>query len=297
MASAGPPEVSVELRLEPEVIPFHKQAVFSIVVEAPDGTPVDLPDMRGRFGELQVSGTPGYVSESLEGGRVRRTVSYVLDAVFVGSYAIEPVTVRWGGGEEMEHPSPSLLVRELTPEEEADALRFEGALAEPEFGGAHPVRRWAAWAAGLAAALVAALAALRWWRRPRLEAGAAPRTPWEIAQERLRVLSARRWPQAGRIEAYYVELSDILRDYVENRFHVHAPELTTPEFLDEISVVGVLTEEHEALLAGFLRHCDRVKFAQYRPTRAEMQGGFATVSGFVTETIPLPDDAGEEAAA
>ncbi|MCH7833202.1 MAG: hypothetical protein IIC55_10070, partial [Proteobacteria bacterium] len=69
-------------------------------------------------------------------------------------------------------------------------------------------------------------------------------------------------------------------------FHLNAPERTTPEFLAESSDAGVFEEEEERVLASLLRHCDRVKFAQYRPTSEEMRTSFTQVTDFVEGTIP-----------
>ena len=68
-------------------------------------------------------------------------------------------------------------------------------------------------------------------------------------------------------------------------------------FLAAAAVSGVLTEQHQRLVAGFLRHCDLVKFAQYVPTVEEMERGFTAVLQFVDETVPIPAPAEKEAAA
>jgi hypothetical protein len=120
--------------------------------------------------------------------------------------------------------------------------------------------------------------------------------PWEIAYARLGELDGRHLPEAGEFDPFYVELSDILRSYIEQRFTLHAPERTTPEFLNEASGSGVLTDSHQRRLARFLLHCDRVKFAQYEPTEEEMEQSFALVLHFIDETVPKADMAGEEAA-
>ena len=107
----------------------------------------------------------------------------------------------------------------------------------------------------------------------------------------------RRHPlESGRYGAYYVDLSAILRYYIEDRFNAHAPELTTPELLRVIGEASLLGEEQQAFLAEFLRHCDRVKFARYRPSTDEMKSGYAAVKRFVDETAPQAPTHEEEAA-
>jgi hypothetical protein len=151
------------------------------------------------------------------------------------------------------------------------------------------------------AAAMLALAGLVWflyryWRRPKTVSVAPPVPAWERAYERLRALDARQLPQSSEFEPFYVELSSILRHYIEDRFMLHAPERTTPEFLAEASGAGALTEDHQKLLAGFLRHSDRVKFAKFEPTVTEMDHSMSLVLHFVDETVPKPEPTREEAA-
>ena len=39
--------------------------------------------------------------------------------------------------------------------------------------------------------------------------------------------------EQGQFEDYYVQLSSIVRHYLEDRFHLRAPEMTTEEFLHD----------------------------------------------------------------
>ena len=107
-------------------------------------------------------------------------------------------------------------------------------------------------------------------------------------------LDERHLPKAGRYEPYYVDLSAILRYYIEDRFHLHAPEQTTPEFLAELSGSGYLDEGHERFLGAFLRHCDLVKFAQYVPTVNDMELRFTEVLRFVDDTVPSREEETED---
>jgi hypothetical protein len=153
------------------------------------------------------------------------------------------------------------------------------------------------WAVGAAA--IAAVAALVAWlvvRRRRALPPPPPEPAWIVAERRLKELSSRGLPQAGKHEAYYVDLTAILRYYIEDRFHIRAPEQTTPEFLESASNSKRLTEEQQRVLSQLLRHGDRVKFAQYEPSVSEMDESFAVVMQFVRETVPLAESAAEVAA-
>lgn len=289
--AANDAPVSVNVTLGPPVIPFHRQAQFTIAVEAPEGVDITFPDMLERFGGLNVYGTPTYSMEPRGDGRVLRTETYTLDAVFVGDYAIAPVTVEYGDGESVVVPSPGLRVRELTEAEQAEAEQFESAIALPPTPTTPVYQSWRFWTFLLALAILAAVGAIYWLRRRKPQLAVVEHIPaWERAYRRLRELDERHLPEQGKYEPYYVDLSAILRYYIEDRFQLHAPEMTTPEFLDAASRSGVVTGEQQQRIATFLRHCDLVKFAQYKPSVQEMEESFTKVLTFVDETVPTETD-------
>lgn len=285
LAAAGEvPEVRVSARLEPAETPFHRPARYQIEAEAPAELALSFPDLPAEFPGLDVTADP-VKTEPLGNGRQRWVRAFKLDPIEVKTYVLPALEVTWEGGAAA-LPPLAFRVRELTEEEAAQAGKFID-IAGPEAAMRGRDSAW--WFAGGLAALLAAAAAvaayLRW--RGKRDAYAPPPPPaWEVAKQRLRELRRRNLPQKGRYEAYYVDLTAILRYYIEDRFHLRAPEQTTPEFLEGARESGLLAGVQEAFLAEFLRHCDRVKFAQYRPTSEEMERGMEQVEDFVRETIP-----------
>ncbi len=112
---------------------------------------------------------------------------------------------------------------------------------------------------------------------------APPRPAGEIAWEALSRLAAAGLVEKGEVTRFVVALSAILREYVERRFGVRAPERTTEEFLAEAAAHPRLAA-HRAALEGFLRLADRVKFARYEPREEDLQEMFDAVKAFVAAT-------------
>ena len=195
----------------------------------------------------------------------------------------------WGENESITVPSPGLRVRDLTEDEKKAAGEFV------DIAGPMPItnpalRKWEI--TGAIAAVLALLTAAGvyvYLRRRKKAHLAPPLAPWEVAYQRLRELDQRQLPKAGKYGPYYVDLSAILRYYIEDRFHLRAPEQTTPEFLAEAGRSRAVNDRHQKILAGFLRHCDRVKFAQYVPAQEDMDRSFTDVLQFVDETVPAPE--------
>lgn len=122
-----------------------------------------------------------------------------------------------------------------------------------------------------AAAIAAALAGWRLWRRRRAKTPAIPPlSPYDQAILALDALLQQKLPENGEYQAYYTGISAILRQYLERRFALHAPKLTTEEFLHELaSHADARLQPHRPLLQDFLTACDLVKFAGQIPTVAQ----------------------------
>ncbi len=82
-----------------------------------------------------------------------------------------------------------------------------------------------------------------------------------IAYEKLKSLQFKN----GNIKEYYIELSDIIRKYIEERYAINAPTETTFELYRKLRAAKVEYAKIE-LINDFLSKCDLVKFAKYIPS-------------------------------
>ena len=118
----------------------------------------------------------------------------------------------------------------------------------------------------------------------------------EIALEALAELEASQLLEHGHVKEYHIEVSDILRGYVERRFRVDAHEMTTLEVLAGLERAGV-DESFREGLGAFLDQCDMVKFAKVRPgpdqSRQVLELGRRLVQHSAPSPVPAP--AGEAA--
>ena len=93
-------------------------------------------------------------------------------------------------------------------------------------------------------------------------------------------------PGADRpsVDTFYVKLSTIVRSYLENRFALRSPELTTEEFLGEMGRSPDLARSHQRLLREFLQHADLVKFAAHLPSGDDIGAQIRAAENFLEET-------------
>ncbi len=284
---AEPPRL--ETVLSPPETPYHRSVLYAITVESTPETRYEFPEFSAADSKIEVKKTD-LNSEPLTEDRLRRTQYYRINTISPGVYRVPPFSISWQEGGEhgtMNAPAAAFTARELTEAETEAASRFAGITAPdallPEKG-----ISWPAVAAGAIAAVAAGavLGALWYYRRRKAGPVAPPLPAWETALNRLRELQQRDLPGAGKLEMFYVDLSSILRYYIEDRFQIQAPEQTTPEFLEAAASRGVFSEVQQEFLALFLRQCDRIKFAKLEPAVEEAKEHFKQVRLFIKETIP-----------
>jgi hypothetical protein len=138
---------------------------------------------------------------------------------------------------------------------------------------------WFFWLAGGAALAAFFYGAWRWYRHVRT----APKSAYEIALERLE--RARVLMTLETAREFSIEVSEIVRSYIEARFQVRAAHQTTEEFLHNLlEPSDALLGSHQELLAEFLHHCDLAKFARWVLSMEEMEAMHRIARVFVVET-------------
>lgn len=129
---------------------------------------------------------------------------------------------------------------------------------------------WVPFLIGAALLLAAILAYVVFlWIRA-IRCGPPPKIPtaWERALEAIRESISH--IEKGDHENFVIFSSLTLRTYIENQFRIHAPEMTTEEFLPQAARHRVLMGTPSQRLAAFLQQCDLVKYANQSMQREEM---------------------------
>lgn len=100
--------------------------------------------------------------------------------------------------------------------------------------------------------------------------------PYERALNRLKALDEKQLWQKNKIKKYYVELTDIIRTYIERELNIPALESTTDELLETITDFNMsstlnIPEEIINKLRKLLNEGDLVKFAKFKPLANEIE--------------------------
>lgn len=107
--------------------------------------------------------------------------------------------------------------------------------------------------------------------------------PHVTALEKLEKLKNEKLWQEGKLKQYHISLTDIIREYIENRFKIQALEQTTEEILFGFRNVAIDAESKEKLRQLLLLG-DLVKFAKEQPLPNENELSLSNAFDFINGT-------------
>ena len=109
--------------------------------------------------------------------------------------------------------------------------------------------------------------------------------PHELALQELEKLRVKKLWQSGKIKEYHSELTEILRRYIEERYHVPALEQTSAEILESMIVNGDCPRKTLDRLGDLMILADMVKFAKLQPVATENDKSLTDGIEFVYSTF------------
>ena len=140
---------------------------------------------------------------------------------------------------------------------------------------------------GGALLLAALVAVLVWWlrRRSTAAAGAQKKDPaYIVALRELDKWRGDKFWAPDKQKAYYSGITDALKTYIEDRFGVDAPEMTTAELFDALKLAEDLPADLREELRGVFECADFVKFAKHTASDEDNARALPTAVRFVTST-------------
>lgn len=147
--------------------------------------------------------------------------------------------------------------------------------------------------------LVLLLAAAAWygWKRWKEQKSLIPfkkeepkLPPHERAIKELDAIREQKLWQQGLNKAYYTQITETLRRYIDGRFGINAMEMTSGEILDLIRQNDEAKPLYESL-SQILSLADFVKFAKMNPLPDENDLSLANAYRFVEQTKPVEEEA------
>ncbi|HIJ82735.1 MAG TPA: hypothetical protein HPQ00_00850 [Magnetococcales bacterium] len=285
--------VTARVTLAPAKPRLGDAITLTLEVEGEKGIEVLMPEFGQSLGRFAiVDFVPG--EKTGEGGKTVARQRYTLQPPMSGEQHIPSLIIGFIDRRPGNRPAPEgedayeLLTERLTFAVASVIPKGVEADLKPPMGSLAPLARWEGegqgwwWLLLLLLLVVAGVAGWMFWRGRRT--GSVRKSPFEIASIRLQLLKKEPRPTPEEMDAFFVQLSDIVRHYLEARFHIRAPEKTTEEFFDAAAGSPDLTAEHRGFLFRFLEFSDQVKFARHQPTLEHVDQALAAAENFLRQT-------------
>ncbi|TWT38975.1 hypothetical protein [Blastopirellula retiformator] len=277
--------VSVTATVDQETAQIAEPVTLTLKVDVPENVLVTLPQEQAKLGTFNVLGTQDAPDLPTAEGRqwIRR---YQLESLTPGEQSIPPITIAYS---DTRTASPTSDIAQSSPlsvtitsslEGTPDPLQFRDIKGVVELPvDESPSNAWLYGSLGGGAVLALAGAALLVWPSRN-----GKRSPQAQALADLEALRRSDLLRAGQTEQFYVRLTNIVRNYVEQQFDIAAPKLTTDEFLDQAASGSVLHGQQRAMLRVFLSLADLVKFAQFEPDQSDANQAIDRARQFIQQT-------------
>ena len=238
------------------------------------------------LGGLEILDVDDLQTQQNEAGQYQKTQNITLLAVDSGLYQIPSIAFSYNSGGAKKYANSEPLLLHVTGDLPDEAISQPVKENKPNLEVPYTFAEFIPYiAAFLISLLLLLLLASRFRKKPEEEVVfvAPPLPPHEQALESLRKLERKRHWQQGRVKQYYIELSEIVRQYIEDGFKLPALESTTDEILEDLrkqDVRGKLRQK----LSNVLSIADLVKFAKLRPDTNQNTQSLEDVKQFVVKT-------------
>jgi hypothetical protein len=284
-------EVSVTSAFDTSRIFIGDQINFSVTIDQPSGLKLSIPILRDSLiRKIEILSGPLIDTAEIDADKIRITEKYLITSFDSGFYMIDPIyaEIADSGGVKRFYSDYSILEVarvKLTPPDTSTRI----------FDIVAPQRAPLTLGEILPWVLIAFLSAVVVWLILRL-IKKFKKTKKEIIEpditepahviafRELEKLREEKLWQAGEIKKYYTRLTEIIRQYLENRFKIYSLELTTSETLEALVRSGFRKNESYNKLKTILTAADLVKFAKYKPEPIENDTTFTASWDFVTVT-------------
>ncbi len=117
-----------------------------------------------------------------------------------------------------------------------------------------------------------------------------------VALRNLEKLREKKLWQQDKVKQYYIELTDILREYMEKQLGISAMESTSSEIIEALKELENMDAQLINNMQKVFEIADLAKFAKFKPLPDENDFAWKKAYEFVTETMPKeePEHNGNE---
>lgn len=281
--------IQVKSEVDTAVITIGDLITYSIIIDRAEGLRVERPGEGLNLGMFEIK-SYNFHEPVKENGRIIERFDFTISVYDTGKFVIPPFPVAWFANDTTSKyniitaPAINIYVKSVISGDEAKELKD----VKPPVYIPFNWKFWLSMAGILILLLVIAYLAYRLWKK-RKEKGymfippAPPVPAHERALADLEALFQSDLLDKKEFKAFFSQLSEIMRVYLEGRYYIKALEETSAEIMRDV-------KEHlddEALLLSLreqLTLADLVKFAKYVPEEQEVEKAKQQSVAFVEQT-------------
>jgi hypothetical protein len=289
-------EVKITTAFDSTRILVGDQINYTITVEKPSDLRLAFPLYKDTLSKnIEILSGPRTDSSAVQNGRIKIIQRYLITSFDSGRYQVKPfiAEARFEGGLKRFYSDYSILevMRSRIAPADTSAKIFD--IIKP-YRAPLTLGEVLPWVLIAIVAGILVWAAIRFFKRfKKSETVAEQYVPADpahvIAFRELEKLRNDGLWQKGEIKKYYTQLTEILRQYLENRYRVFSLELTTAETLDALVKTGFKKDGSYNDLKAVLTGADLVKFAKYNPVPSENELHFQTSWNFILSTKEIEE--------
>jgi hypothetical protein len=259
--------VEIVITADPATVDLRKDILLNITVTAPSEIDVALPDLDDRLTGFALNGMFDEEPVTRQ-GRTTLERKARLSPLLSDEYRLAPMAIRYvdrsrSPARSSWFPTRPMVFDTVSSVQGRSARDIDDSMRPVWI---HPPFKTVAGYVLLVLGITAIIAlAWKFLRKLHRKIRLMRMSPRELALHQLSELLAKDLPAKDMVKEFYLELTMIVRRYIERAHRVRAPEQTTEEFLDAVTYDHRFSEEVVDKLKTFLQAADLVKFAAYHP--------------------------------
>ncbi|MBL7077920.1 MAG: hypothetical protein ISS31_10655 [Kiritimatiellae bacterium] len=278
-------DVEVVFAIDPATVQYERDTLLTITVTAPANVRVGLPPLGDRLQGFILSGTFEDPAVA-EGDHVTRRLNARLTPLPGREHRVAPMPILVSDGRdapatETWFPTRPIVLDVTPPTDEDPGTEIRDEL-DPVW--VRPPFREVAGYALLILAVIGVVFVL-WKLAGRLhrQVKLMRMSPRERALKELAILLAKDLITRHKVKEFYLQLTMIVRRYIERAHKVRAAEQTTEEFLAAVTDDAQFSPEVVTRLKDFLQAADLVKFAAYDPSENDIGRATTTARSYIEQ--------------
>ncbi len=281
--------ISVESKVDRATITIGDRIIYTLIIKSDPEIKLAPIPLGSNLGAFEIKDYKSFSPEKDKEGKVINRSEYNITTFTTGEYVIPPI--------EITYTDPEAEKKSISSERIFITVKSVGATqAEMEdIRGLKPpidiksVNK----VFYLAVLLLIAVGIVTWfYLRSKAKALKIPEIPeelkkpaWEVALSELNELKESDLLKKKLLKQFYINLSEIIRKYIQRRFQILALDRTTLEIKQELKGAKIDLKIIE-LINSFLQDCDLVKFAKFIPKAERIDDHLNQATEIVEQTKP-----------